>query len=377
MLTTLPYSSIHVKEQKTDADNSDHAPTSLAAFLPQTQNGSILVTSRSRDAAFRLTGSDRDIIEVKQMDESHALDLFIKKIQGEFDDGDARGLLQALDYMPLVISQAAAYISQRAPRITVKRYLEDFHNSENKARLLDTDVGDLRRDPSAVHSISMTWTISFEYIRQDRPSAARLLSLMSLFDRQGIPASLLRHQYEDDESEPAFDQDDGLNKHSPLPKKKIAHFRAMVGLKAGNQSLQGRVNHDQVEFEHDVHTLKGYSPIGTTDAAGELFEMHRLVQLSTRRWLDSHEESERWKTKYLVNMSKAFPNGKYETWMKCQALFPHVQALLAYRPTSRKYVPIWVAVLVHAGCYALAKGDYLIAERLTRPNRYWRLERRC
>ncbi len=361
-------------EQKTDADNSDHAPASLAAFLPQTQNGSVLVTSRSRDAAFRLTGSDRDIIGVEPMDERHALKLFTKKFQGEFDDGDAKGLLQALDYMPLAISQAAAYINQRAPRITVKKYLEDFHNSErNKARLLDTDVGDLRRDPSAVHSISMTWTISFEYIRQHRPSAARLLSLMSLFDRQGIPAPLLRHHYEDDNSELDFDQDDHLNKHSPLPKKLIARFRAMVKLKPGNKSLQGRVvedhnetEHDEKAFRDDVHTLKGYSLVRTTDAAGELFEMHRLVQLSTRRWLDSHEESERWKTKYIVNMSKVFPDGEYENWTTCHALFPHAQALLAYRPTSRKYVPFWAAVLDHAGEFARAKKDYLMAERLSR-----------
>ena len=360
--------------QKMDADNSDHAQASLAAFLPQTQNGSILVTSRSRDAAFRLTGSDKDIIGIEPMNERHALDLFTKKIQGEFDDGDATGLLQALDYMPLAISQAAAYINQRAPRITVNRYLEDFQGSErNKARLLDTDVGDLRRDSSAFHSISMTWTISFEYIRQHRPSAARLLSLMSLFDRQGIPASLLRHHYEDDDIELDVDQDDGLKVHASLPKKFITRFRAIRRSKSGNQSLQGRVveddnetEQDEICFRDDVHTLKGYSLIGTTDAAGELFEMHRLVQLSTRRWLDSHGESERWKTKYIVNMSKAFPNGEYKNWTTCQALFPHVQALLAYRPTSNKYVPFWAAVLDNAGWFARVKGDFLIAERLNR-----------
>ncbi len=360
--------------QKADADNSDCAPASLATFLPQTQNGSILVTSRSRDAAFRLTGNDRDIIGVEPMKERHALKLFTKKFQGEFDEGDARGLLQALDYMPLAISQAAAYIKQRAPRITVKTYLENFQGSEsNKALLLDTDVGDLRRDPSAVHSISMTWTISFEYIRQYRPSATRLLSLMSLFDRQGIPASLLRHHYEDDDSELDFDFDDGLKVHASLSKKFIACFRAIRRLKPGNQSLQGRVvgdrnetEHDEMDFRDDVHTLKGYSLIGTTDVAGELFEMHRLVQLSTRKWLDSHGESERWKTKYVVNMSKVFPVGKYENWTTCQALFPHAQALLAYRPTNRKYVPCWAAVLHNAAWYTWTKGDYLMAERLNR-----------
>ena len=72
------------------------------------QRGSKKATGRLR-AASRLTGSDRDIIVVEPMDEGHALRLFTTKIHGEFDDGDARRLLQALDYMPLAISQAAAY----------------------------------------------------------------------------------------------------------------------------------------------------------------------------------------------------------------------------------------------------------------------------
>ena len=45
-----------------------------------------------------------------------------------------------------------------------------------------------------------TWQISFEHIRQERPSAAQLLSLMSLFDRQGIPYHLLC-KFEDIDSE--------------------------------------------------------------------------------------------------------------------------------------------------------------------------------
>ena len=329
----------HEGRWKTDTDDLTRVAVSLSAFLPQTQNGSILVTSRSRDAASRLTGSDRDIIVVEPMDEGHALRLFTKKIHGEFDDGDARRLLRALDYMPLAISQAAAYINQRAPRITVTKYLENFYKSERKkARLLDTDMGDLRRDGSAVHSISMTWQISFEYIRQQRPSAARLLSLMSLFDRQGIPASLLYYHYEDDSSKLDVNHDDDPNVEDD----------------------------SEMEFEDDVYMLKTYSLIRTRDAAGELFEMHQLVQLSTRRWLESHGDSERWKKKYILNMWETFPTGQYENWTTCQALFPHAQAVLAYRPAIDEYIIYWAAVLTNAGWYARAKGDYLTAEEMNR-----------
>src|SRR6266480_2310616 len=52
----------------------------------------------------------------------------------------------------------------------------------------------LRRDWEAKNSIIITWQISFSYIQQTRPSAADLLSLMSLFDRQGIPEALLQNR---------------------------------------------------------------------------------------------------------------------------------------------------------------------------------------
>lgn len=101
----------------TDRDRTQ----SLTEFLPQSPNGNILITSRSRDVAFKLTGSHLDIIKVEPMTQDHALALLNKKLSGQVDAAEAKELLQILDYMPLAISQAAAYISQRAPRITVSK----------------------------------------------------------------------------------------------------------------------------------------------------------------------------------------------------------------------------------------------------------------
>src|SRR5690348_11232575 len=109
---------------------------------------------------------------------------------------DTVDLVQQLDYMPLAITQAAAYISQRAPRVTVSTYLETFKKSDDdRAQLLQIYIRDLWRDGQASNSIVATWQISFEHIRQTRDSAARLLALMSLFDREAIPDHLLRGRY--------------------------------------------------------------------------------------------------------------------------------------------------------------------------------------
>lgn len=140
---------------------------------------------------------DSDIIPVEPMDETHAITLFEKKLGAQAASEDVIQLTAALEFMPLAIVQAAAYIKQRLPRLSVTQYLETFRRSDHqKTSLLQYEGGQLRRDREAKNSILITWQISFDYILQGSPSAADLLSLMSFFDRQGISDSLLRDEKE-------------------------------------------------------------------------------------------------------------------------------------------------------------------------------------
>ncbi|KAH8200142.1 hypothetical protein TruAng_005713 [Truncatella angustata] len=81
--------------------------TPLANYLPQTSSGSILITSRNKDAAFRLTGDSRNIRETKKMGEHLALHLFRKKLQAVPAQAEAGALIRALECIPLAITQAA------------------------------------------------------------------------------------------------------------------------------------------------------------------------------------------------------------------------------------------------------------------------------
>jgi hypothetical protein len=70
----------------------------LESFLPQTLNGSILITSRNLTAASNLVGTQGSIAEVELMDEEDALVLLRTRalISGS-DDGDAKALIKALE----------------------------------------------------------------------------------------------------------------------------------------------------------------------------------------------------------------------------------------------------------------------------------------
>jgi hypothetical protein len=307
-----------------NADDSDvlfpslDRTESLSDFLPQSPNGSILVTSRNRDVAYRLTGSNKLIVDVEPMDKKEALTLVQKKVDFSVEEDDAVELVESLDCMPLAITQAAAFIHQRAPRMTVSRYVEEVRRSDHdRARLLQRDVGDSRRDGRASNSILATWQISFEHIRATMPTAARLLSLMSLFDRQGIPEQPLHDRYV---------EEDG-----------------------------------QTDFDDDIYTLRSYSLVGVS-VDGHSFEMHRLVQFLIKKWLELYGELEAWKERYVRLMDDSLPVGRHENWKACQALFPHAQAAVECRLGQAEALKAWASVLFKAAWYASEMGQHEVAK---------------
>ncbi|KAK8002385.1 pre-mRNA-splicing factor SLU7 [Apiospora arundinis] len=171
-------------------DGSDSQGQPLVSYLPSCQHGSILITTRSKHAALTLA-EERDTIAVDPMHQAEAIALAQKKLgktEKQEDIVTIQSLVKTLEYMPLAIVQATAYISQKAPRCSIRQYLEEFTQSDRKrATLLDYEGGQLRRDREARNSIIITWQISFDHIRQTRPSAADLLSLMSFLERTPKP----------------------------------------------------------------------------------------------------------------------------------------------------------------------------------------------
>ncbi|RMZ81399.1 hypothetical protein DV738_g2283, partial [Chaetothyriales sp. CBS 135597] len=280
-------------------------------WLNQRQKRWLLILDNVDDASFLVevqSGSAQGIhpthiIQVNQMDKSDATALLQKKLENvqnrleiRYPDSDIVELVTTLEFMPLAIVQAAAYISELAPRCTVRKYLEQFRQSEpERTSLLYYEGGQLRRDQEAGNSIIITWQTSFDYIHKTRRSAADLLSLMSFFDRQGIPESLLRRPSGE------FEDTSGL----------IKHVNSEYGSDKEDSSPQCGQNE---EFEKDVAVLRNFSFI-SVDSEGTTFETHSLVQLATRTWLTTNNQLERWKQQFIRNLHAEIPpTGDYEHW---------------------------------------------------------------
>ncbi|KAM0157329.1 hypothetical protein ACHAPG_004823 [Botrytis cinerea] len=313
----------------------------LITYLPHCPNGSILVTTRSRDAALKLV-EQRDIIAIGPMGMVEALALVEKKLEKCDNNDNIAELVEALEFMPLAIVQAASYISKRMPRYSLQDYLKDFRKSDRKrTSLLDRDSEQLRRDWEAKNSILITWQISFDYIRKIRSTAADLLSLMSFFDRQGIPEALLRSS------------DTHRNLHRNQKKRSDDD---------DDHSSISTACSD--EFEDDISLLQDYSFISVT-ADRTTFEMHRLVQLATRKWLEDQKQQEKWKQQFIKNLNEELPTGEYENWVQCQTLFPHAKLALLHEPEEQNSLQEWASILYKSGWYAWQMGNSEDAEKLS------------
>ncbi|KAJ5100680.1 hypothetical protein N7456_006732 [Penicillium angulare] len=325
----------------------------LLEYIPRSPHGSTLITSRSRDLALRMVDY-KGLIEVKPMRRSEALDLFQRKIgqPGDSTQG-ARNLVEALEFMPLAIVQAACYIQHRAPRYSVSQYLDDFQSDREATKLLgiEREAGHLYRDWEAKNSILVTWQISFEYIRRTRPSAADLLSLMSFFDRQGIPESLVRYQSKSNDISTCTDI------HSDT---------------SDEESSESDVGPD---FEDDVAMLRDYSFIYISGDS-TLFTMHRLVQLSTLAWLKSYHDarSVQWREIFINNLSREFPTGSYKNWAQCRLLYPHVKYAMAQRPKAPESLLKKAALLHNAVWYALESGMFGVIDEMASESRKQRMK---
>lgn len=326
-------------------------PKQLCDFLPQSTNGSILVTSRSRDAAFQITCNYKTITSVEQMTEAEALTLLDSHLQDSHSDDDKKLLVETLGYVPLAVSQAAANISRRS--LPIPAYLEELRkNSEASASLLDDSLPQLHRESSRSNSIVATWKVTFEYVRRTTPSAARLLSLMCLFDRQDIPETLLKGKYGEEVTMP------------PLRARKPWWRRRPRARRRKEKPVPAKIM--PVDFEDDWLVLRDFSLIALNRDRRH-FSMHPIVQYTTRKWLSLHEELDAWKQQCVSIMDLIYPASAADKNL-CLSLLPHAFAAIVYRPSDTDIQPLhtWASLTNKAGQYQDQVFNQDLAQKLYR-----------
>lgn len=266
-------------------DNADdinmwiREPSCLADSLPSSKKGCIIFTTRDRKTAVKL--ASRNLVEVPDMTEDMATQLLKQGLSNQDlanNEQDTKALLEQLACLPLAIVQAAAYINEN--NIATSEYLSLLADQEEEViELLGKEFEDEWRYRTLKNPVAMTWLISFEQIRHRDPLAADYLSFIACIDPKDVPFSLL-----------------------PAGPSRRFEIEAMG-------------------------TLDAYSFI-TRRSEDLALDVHRLVHLAIRGWLEKEKALAQWTEKAVARLEEVIPvdeNQNRSTWRK---YLPHARNVL-------------------------------------------------
>jgi hypothetical protein len=180
-------------------DNYDDVANfeNIQTFIPDSENGCILITSKYSDSLDLATGSE-DAIELLGLAQPEALQLLfslIKRKQTDATVPHGKAIVKRLIYHPLVINQAGSYIK------TWKEPLDQFiyfYNRQTKS-ILDYSprLSQYWRSLDASQketslNVFTTWELSFQQLLHSSsgPRNAELLTLFAFFDCKDITEQL-------------------------------------------------------------------------------------------------------------------------------------------------------------------------------------------
>ncbi|PWW75237.1 TPR-like protein [Tuber magnatum] len=271
-------------------DNADNVVdfesnnSEISRFLPQGAKGSIILTTRSRAVAER---EGCNVIQVGKVSDVEGQELFSRQLripdslQAE-DEQAVANLLDFLGHLPLAITGAAAFMLETST--SPSDYWSLIQESDKQAkRLLSSDFRVLAREADMTESILSTFFITFDRIRLQTPMAANILRLIAFLDRQNIPKDLI----------------------------------VQSGLEGVSDSL---------DFRRAMGTLLGFSLV-SEERDREVYELHRLVQLSVHVYLSPREVSE-WRARATEAVSTLYPEYDHEVRHVCAVYLPHALAVM-------------------------------------------------
>ncbi|KAF5718963.1 P-loop containing protein [Fusarium globosum] len=160
-------------------------------YIPKGPNGTILWISRDEAIVGSLAGVRRGTV-VPRMTSEEGKALFESTMPQSISDDeldDAVLLLKELQFLPLAISQAGAFM--RRTETSVSQHLAEFKKETTRWRMLKEPEFDRYRLHNSSNSILETWSSSIHQIRQGNELAYKILHILAYVDKKIITERLV------------------------------------------------------------------------------------------------------------------------------------------------------------------------------------------
>ncbi|KAF1937777.1 kinesin light chain 1 [Clathrospora elynae] len=284
----------------------------LISYLPQSELCSIVFTTTNSNIAERL--ASQNLVKLQHLPPTTAQRMFEKYLDirlSESEQQEAKLLLQELLYLPLAIVQAAACIKNTGLKVPEyrsqmgKQKKDGFEHS-------DEVTDDKPRGYNEKNPITTTLFISMEMIQIKDPLAVDCLYLAACVDSKDVPLDLVRA-------------------YSP-------------GMDAA------------------VQVLSKYKLV-TRRPAESAFDLHRLVHLALREWLQRQEKLGRWTQDAIAQLLQVFPDHGDSNRSKWRRLLQHVKCAMSYGLADGEDVE-WFNLAWKTAMALYSDGRYNEAEEL-------------
>ncbi|WQF82773.1 Putative tetratricopeptide-like helical domain superfamily, malT-like TPR region [Colletotrichum destructivum] len=280
--------------------------TCLYDYIPRGPVGTVLWTTRDERLVGSLVGV-RQGLQVGRMTAGEATALFESTRGNDVlnDEKDSVSeLLTKLDYLPLAVSQAAAYI--RRLSVPIAQYLSRLDEVKKRWKILQKSEHDRHRRPAVPNSILQTWSISMDHLKKKDHTAYNLLLTLAYVHNENIPESFI---------------------HAAA-----RSCRANIGQSTSSPTSPTESD-DESDDDDDaaataVVRLREFSFLSARkpQETGQTYEMHGLVQDAARYALSRktrREEAARFSKIALLLISDLFPSNPKETWEEYELWLPH------------------------------------------------------
>ncbi|CCD42655.1 similar to kinesin light chain 1 [Botrytis cinerea T4] len=218
-------------------NNPDMLAVDIRQFLPQSDHGSIIITTRSSQVR------QGTRIHVQKLDLKEGLEI-VSNMSGRKDienDPDAIALVKELDGLPLALSTAGVYLEHVTTSFS--DYLRLYKTSWLKLQTTSPSL-----DSYEDRKLYTTWQITFDRIQEQNPASAQLLKLWAYFNREDLWFDLLRYANSVDDEWIQKLTEDELNFNEAVT------LLCTFGLVDPNRSLQQQIGSRGYSVHSCVHS---------------------------------------------------------------------------------------------------------------------------
>ncbi|KAF2740298.1 hypothetical protein EJ04DRAFT_548751 [Polyplosphaeria fusca] len=166
---------------KLPGHDTDLTAVDIRIFLPESYQGSVIVTTRSSQVEM---GHKIKLRKLEGLQDGLRILSNASRRQKLANDPDAVKLAQELDGLPLALATAGAYLHQ--VMMSFSDYLRLYKESWSRLQVTSPNLSSYED-----RTLYSTWQISYEHVEQQNSLSAMLLRLWAYFDNYDLWLELL------------------------------------------------------------------------------------------------------------------------------------------------------------------------------------------